>query len=128
MRVGGAAFLLWLAAGAARRAVQPGVLDPAAAGPARLRPVLATSAALTFLNPHVYLDTVLLLGALAQQAGTARWQFAAGAAAASVVWFTALGYGAVRLRPLFARPGAWRVLDLVVAAVMATIAVRLALG
>lgn len=127
VRVGGAAFLLWLAADAVRRAVRPGVLDPATSGPARLRPVLATSAALTFLNPHVYLDTVLLLGALAQQAGAARWQFAAGAAVASVVWFTALGYGAVHLRPLFARPGAWRVLDLLVAAVMATIAVRLVL-
>lgn len=127
VRVGGAAFLLWLAADAVRRAVRPGVLDPAASGPAGLRPVLATSAALTFLNPHVYLDTVLLLGALAQQAGAARWQFAAGAAVASGAWFTALGYGAVRLRPLFARPGAWRVLDLLVAAVMVTIAVRLLL-
>ena len=127
-RVGGAAFLLWLAVGALRRAVRPGSLDPAAAGPSGRRAVLATTAALTFLNPHVYLDTVLLLGALAQQNGAARWQFAAGAAVASASWFSALGFGAARLRPLFARPAAWRVLDVGVAAVMTTIGLRLVLG
>lgn len=128
VRVAGALFLLWLAADAVRRATRPGALDPTAGGPAELRPVLVTSAALTFLNPHVYLDTVLLLGGLAQQAGPARWEFAAGAAGASAAWFTALGYGAVRLRPLFARPATWRVLDLAVAGVMTTIALRLLLG
>ncbi len=128
VRVGGAAFLLWLAADALRRAVRPGTLDPAASGPAGLRATLATSAALTFLNPHVYLDTVLLLGALAQQAGPARWQFAAGAAAASALWFTALGFGAGRLRPLFARAVSWRLLDLGVAGVMTAMAARLLLA
>lgn len=128
VRFGGAGFLLWLAVGALRRARRPGALDPARSGPAGLRQVLATSATLTFLNPHVYLDTVLLLGALAQQAGPARWQFAAGAAIASASWFTALGFGAARLRPLFARPAAWRLLDVGVATVMATIAVRLLIG
>ena len=127
-RVGGAAFLLWLAVGALRRAVRPGSLDPAAAGPSGRRAVLATTAALTFLNPHVYLDTVLLLGALAQQNGAARWQFAAGAAVASASWFSALGFGAAHLRPLFARPTAWRALDLGVATVMTTVGLRLVLG
>ena len=124
-RVGGAGFLIWLAFGALRRALRREVLDPAVTGPTDRRAVLTTSAALTFLNPHVYLDTVLLLGALAQQAGQARWQFFAGAAIASAVWFSALGFGAARLRPVFVRPMAWRVLDLGVAGVMATIAVRL---
>jgi L-lysine exporter family protein LysE/ArgO len=87
--------------------------------------VLTTTLALTFLNPHVYLDTVVLLGALAAQHGPARWWFAAGAGAASVLWFSALGFGASRLRPLLARPGAWRVLEGVVALVMLAFAARL---
>ena len=127
-RVGGAGFLLWLAVGALRRAVRPGSLDPATAGPSGRRAVLATTAGLTFLNPHVYLDTVLLLGALAQQNGAARWQFAAGATVASASWFSALGFGAAHLRPLFARPTAWRALDLGVATVMTTVGLRLVLG
>ncbi|HEY0120071.1 MAG TPA: LysE family transporter, partial [Cellulomonas sp.] len=91
-------------------------------------PVLATTLALTFLNPHVYLDTVLLLGAMAAQHGPLRWWFATGAGAASALWFTTLGFGAARLRPFLARPGAWRVLDLSMAAVMLAFAVRLAIA
>ncbi|MFI2754312.1 LysE/ArgO family amino acid transporter [Cellulomonas sp. P22] len=125
-RYGGAAFLLVLAVAAARRARHPSHLDPAAQGPATLGAVLATCLALTFLNPHVYLDTVVLLGSLAQQHGPAgSWAFGAGAGLASIVWFTALGAGATRLAPVFARPRAWQVLDAGVAAVMATIAVLL---
>ncbi len=123
-RYGGAAFLAVLAVAAVRRARTPGRLDPASSGPAGLAAVLTTCLALTFLNPHVYLDTVVLLGSLAEQQD-APWGFAAGAATASAVWFTALGAGATRLRPLFARPRAWQVLDLVVAAVMLTLAVVL---
>jgi len=85
-----------------------------------------TCLALTWLNPHVYLDTVVLLGAVAQDHGDpGRWVFGLGAVAASATWFAALGFGARRLRPLFARPGAWRVLDASVALVMATLAVLL---
>lgn len=121
---GGAAFLLVLAVRAAVRATRPGRLDPATTGPAALSAVLLMCLGLTFLNPHVYLDTVVLLGALAQDRAEP-WVFGLGAAAASVTWFVALGFGARHLRPLFARPGAWRVLDASVAVVMATLAVLL---
>nr|WP_225225130.1 LysE/ArgO family amino acid transporter [Cellulomonas sp. JH27-2] len=124
-RWGGAAFLLVLATNAVRRARRPAVLDPAASGPAARGPIVSTCLALTFLNPHVYLDTVVLLGSLSHQHDPAAWSFGAGAGVASVAWFTVLGFGARGLRPLFARPSAWRALDLVVAAVMATLAVLL---
>ncbi len=120
----GAAFLAWLAVAAVRRARHPERLDPAAAGPASRRSVVTTCLALTFLNPHVYLDTVVLLGSLAHTRPHP-WGFGVGVVLASVSWFSALGFGATRLAPLFARPRAWQVLDLVVAAVMATLAVTL---
>ncbi len=126
-RYAGAALLVVLGAAALRRALRPGRLDPAADAPAPVRTVLATTLGLTFLNPHVYLDTVLLLGAMAAQHGALRWGFAAGAGAASVLWFAGLGFGAARLRPLLARRAAWRALDLAVAVVMLAFAARLAL-
>ncbi|WP_425956597.1 LysE/ArgO family amino acid transporter [Xylanimonas sp. McL0601] len=128
MRWGGAAFLLAYAALAARRALRPtgDALRADDAGMrASLASVVATTAALTWLNPHVYLDTLVLMGSVASGQGDGRWWFAVGAVVASVAWFTGLGYGARLLRPLFARPGAWRVLDGVVAAVMTAIAVGL---
>ncbi len=126
-RWGGAAFLLGYAALAAYRALRPGgLVPPDQQRTTRLAAVL-TCLALTYLNPHVYLDTVLLIGAVAQQ-HPHRWLFGAGAAAASVVWFTALGVGAHRLAPLLARPVAWRVLDGFVAALMAALALSLILG
>lgn len=127
VRWAGAAFLLVLAVLALRRARRPERLDPAALAPAGLLPVLATTLGLTWLNPHVYLDTVVLLGGLAT-AHEPRWVFAAGAAAASLTWFTLLGFGARALRPLFARPRAWQVLDVGVAVVVAAVAVGLVLG
>jgi L-lysine exporter family protein LysE/ArgO len=91
--------------------------------------VLATCLAFTWLNPHVYLDTVLLLGSIANTHGpTGRWWFGAGASLGSVVWFTALGLGARLLTPLFRRPAAWRVLDTGVALVMFTVAALLLLA
>ena len=87
---------------------------------------VATCLALTWLNPHVYLDTVVLLGSMASTYGEHRWQFAAGAGLGSVVWFAGLGYGARLLRPVFARPAAWRVLDGGIAVVMCALAVSLA--
>ena len=128
-RVGGAAFLLAYAGVAARRAARPGALRTETTGPgASLRATVGTVLALTWLNPHVYLDTVVLLGSIAQTHGALRGWFAVGAVAGSVVWFTALGLGARLLRPLFARPGAWRVLDAGIALVMLAIAASLLLG
>lgn len=83
---------------------------------------LGTCLALTWLNPHVYLDTVVLLGSVASTHGGDRWWFALGAAAGSIVWFTGLGYGARTLAPLFTRASAWRWLDASVALVMFAIA------
>ncbi|MDN5895098.1 MAG: LysE/ArgO family amino acid transporter [Nocardioides sp.] len=84
--------------------------------------VVTTCLALTWLNPHVYLDTVVLLGALANQEGeTGRWFFGFGAMLASVVWFVALGYGARLLSGFMSRPSSWRILDALVAALMLTL-------
>lgn len=124
----GSAVLLWYAATAVRRAVRPVALVADFGGEAgRMVPVALTALALTWLNPHVYLDTVVLLGSVAS-AQASPWTFAAGAMVASVAWFAGLGYGAQVLRPLFARPAAWRMFDLGVAAVMTTVAVGLLLG
>ncbi|WP_265522854.1 LysE/ArgO family amino acid transporter [Oerskovia flava] len=125
VRWGGAAFLLVLAVMAARRVLRPAALDPAGDATASLATAAGTALALTWLNPHVYLDTVLLLGSVAAGHGDARWWFATGAVVASIGWFTALGYGARALAPVFARPVAWRVLDGVIAVVMAALAVSL---
>ena len=125
-RYGGAAFLIGYGLLAARRAIRPQVMTPSEDGPARLSAVLSTCLALTFLNPHVYLDTVVLLGTLANRQGEARWLFAAGAATASVVWFFGLGFGARRLAGLFATPGTWRVLDGLIAVVMLALGFSLA--
>ena len=128
-RVGGAAFLLGYGFLAARRALRPGVMPTEAGGAGTsLGAAVTTVLALTWLNPHVYLDTVVLLGSIAQSYGPHRLWFAAGAVTASVAWFCALGWGARLLRPLFARPVAWRVLDGGIALVMAGIAVSLLLG
>jgi len=124
----GAVVLVAYGAAAARRAVRGDgalVVEGEAGGVAAVTAVAATTLALTWLNPHVYLDTVVLLGSLAAGQGDGRWWFAAGAGVGSVLWFTALGYGAALLRPVFARPVAWRVLDAVIAVVMVAIAAGL---
>lgn len=123
----GAAFLAGYGAMALRRAARPGVLQAAAGPSAATRgQVLAQVAAFTFLNPHVYLDTVLLVGAVgAQQPDALRGWFLAGGALASAGWFAALGYGARALAGWFARPAAWRLLDLGVGVTMLMIAVGL---
>jgi L-lysine exporter family protein LysE/ArgO len=123
----GAAFLLGYGLLAARRAVRPGaLLSEATGGRVGLAATVGTCAALTWLNPHVYLDTVVLLGSTASTYGEYRWQFAAGAGLGSILWFAGLGFGARLLRPVFARPAAWRVLDGVIAVVMAALAMSLA--
>jgi L-lysine exporter family protein LysE/ArgO len=127
IRWGGAAFLLGYAALAARRALRPGALSPVDRPPATLRATILTCLAFTYLNPHVYLDTVLLLGGVAAR-DPHRWWFGAGAAVASMAWFSTLGFGAYRLAPVLARPTAWRVVDAVIAAVMTALAISLLLG
>ncbi len=126
-RWGGAAFLAAYGAFGLFRALRGGERLEAGQGAGTLGGALAACLAFTWLNPHVYLDTVFLLGSVS--AGfAARGAFAAGAIAASFVFFFALGYGARLLRPVFARPGAWRALDLAIAAIMWTIAARLVAG
>jgi L-lysine exporter family protein LysE/ArgO len=123
----GAAFLLCYGVLAARRALRPGALLPDAAGArAGLAVTVGTCLALTWLNPHVYLDTVVLLGSAASTFGSHRWAFAAGAGIGSAAWFTGLGYGARLLRPVFARSAAWRALDGGIAVVMVVLAIFLA--
>jgi L-lysine exporter family protein LysE/ArgO len=128
-RAGGAAFLIGYAVVAATRAWRGGSLDVTDEEDRRGRvAVLGTTLALTWLNPHVYLDTVLLVGTAANAHGAERWWFAAGTALGSALWFSALGFGAAALRPLFARPAAWRMLDAAIAAIMLALGVSLALG
>lgn len=158
VRWAGAAFLVGYGLLAARRAWRPGTealaLDAAntaavantgperSAGSAaaehgattatatasRVSTVILTTLALTWLNPHVYLDTVFLLGGVANTHGDERWIFAAGAAVASVIWFSALGYGARYLGRWLATPKAWRILDGVIAVVMIALGVSLVIG
>jgi L-lysine exporter family protein LysE/ArgO len=127
VRWGGAAFLLGYAVLAAHRALRPAALTPLDRPPATLRATLLACLAFTFFNPHVYLDTVVLLGAVAHHDPN-RWAFGAGAATASLLWFAGLGLGAGRLAPLLARPKAWRVVDGAIAAVMVTVGISLAAG
>jgi L-lysine exporter family protein LysE/ArgO len=127
-KFGGALFLISYGLLAARRAWRPSSLSPSEKAPARLIEVLVTCAALTFLNPHVYLDTVVLLGALANEHRDERWLFGVGAVTASAVWFVGLGLGARRLAGLFANPLTWRILDGLIAVMMIGLGVSLALS
>ena len=127
-KFGGALFLVGYGLLAARRACRPSSLTPSEAAPARLIEVLLTCAALTFLNPHVYLDTVVLLGALANEHRDERWLFGVGAVTASAVWFVGLGLGARQLAGLFARPLTWRILDGLIAVMMIGLGTSLALS
>lgn len=127
-KFGGAAFLIGYGLLAAKRAWRPSALTPSDAAPARLGAVLITCAALTFLNPHVYLDTVVLLGTLANESGDGRWLFGVGAVTASAVWFTSLGLGARRLAGLFATPSTWRILDGIIAVMMPALGLSLAVS
>lgn len=124
-RWGGVVFLLWYGAMALRRALSPQSLAQGDAdGQRSRRAVLLTALAVTLLNPHVYLDTVLLIGSLgAQQAVPGA--YVAGAASASVLWFSTLAIGAAWLAPWLARPTTWRLLDLMVAVMMFSVALQL---
>lgn len=127
MRYGGAAFLIWYGAQNARSAWRGGAaLEAGGTAPQSLRRAILTLLALTWLNPHVYLDTVVLLGSISAQYEN-RLAFGAGAVLASFVFFFALGYGARLLSPFFAQPRSWQILDGVIALTMWAIAVKLLL-
>ncbi|MDQ0238608.1 MULTISPECIES: LysE/ArgO family amino acid transporter [Arthrobacter] len=134
LRYVGAAFLVTYGVMAARRILRPQALvsaepGPSGAGRSGLASALATVMALTWLNPHVYLDTVLLLGSVANAQGPGlQWWFGAGAMLGSILWFCSLGFGAKLLRGFFARPASWRILDGGIAVTMVGLGVGLALG
>lgn len=130
VRIAGSLFLIGYGMLAAKRAMRPGRMTSADAPRAgNSTTAVWTVLALTWLNPHVYLDTVLLLGAVAnQQVPDARRWFAAGAIAGSFIWFAALGFGARLLQPFFAKPASWRLLDALIAVLMFGLGLRMALG
>jgi L-lysine exporter family protein LysE/ArgO len=127
LALAGAAFLAWYGWQALRRARHAGSLQAAPGGNGLRRgAAIAQAAAFTLLNPHVYLDTVLLVGSIgAQQPAALRGWFIAGAAGASLLWFVLLGFGARRLAPSFARPRAWKVLDALIGGTMCLLAALL---
>jgi L-lysine exporter family protein LysE/ArgO len=121
---GGAAFLFWYGFTAFRRALGKNALETGQGGDLTLSAALAQCAAFTWLNPHVYLDTVVLVGGISTTFGDNRWWYALGAATASFAWFFALGYGAQLLIPVFRKPVAWTVLDIVIGCVMWALALK----
>jgi L-lysine exporter family protein LysE/ArgO len=127
VKVAGAGFLFWYGLRAARSALNPGAMlagDGATAGDRGT--VIAAMLAFSLLNPHVYLDTVVLLGSIGgQQPGSGRVYFALGAMLASVLWFSTLGLGARYLTPVFAHPRSWQILDAIIALVMWALAISL---
>ena len=122
----GGVFLCTYGVMAAKRAWKPEVLNTDTGGAAiSLKVAVGTVLALTYLNPHVYLDTVLLLGSVAGTYEANRWWFAAGAMLGSILWFSTLGFGARLLAPVFQKPTAWRALDAIIAVVMFTLGMSL---
>lgn len=127
--LGGAIFLFAYGVMAFRRALSPDVLKAGAGPSLPLKQAVAACLAFTFLNPHVYLDTVVLLGGLsARYEGVDRLAYALGACAGSFTWFFTLGYGARMLAPVFARPSSWQVLDIAIGLVMWALAAKLVAG
>jgi L-lysine exporter family protein LysE/ArgO len=125
VQYGGAGFLFWYGLTAFRRAFSSGALEAGQGGGLPLQAALMQCAAFTWLNPHVYLDTVVLVGGISTTFGDNRWWYALGAVAASFAWFFALGYGARLLAPLFRKPSAWKALDIGIGCVMWLLAVKI---
>jgi L-lysine exporter family protein LysE/ArgO len=123
----GVAFLVGYAALALHRAARPSALSAAGSPSRSPRRAVLTAMGLTWLNPHVYLDTMVLIGSIAAAHGdSGRWTFGAGAVLASAVWFPLIGFGAARLGRFLARPAAWRIVDAVIAVQLLVVAVALA--
>jgi L-lysine exporter family protein LysE/ArgO len=129
MTYGGAAFLAWHGTKALMRVLRPTALSAVDEVPLSLRQALAACAGFTLLNPHVYLDTVLLVGSIANARPQGeQWSFAAGACLASFVWFFSIGYGALAARHWLSRPSVWRMIDGFIALIMFALAAKLLLG
>lgn len=127
-RWGGAVFLLWYGTQALRRAFSSSSLEQSPGQTARsLKAVMLSALAVTLLNPHVYLDTVLLIGSLGAQQSVPG-AYVVGAASASLLWFFTLAIGAAWLAPWLARPSTWRILDMLVAVMMYAVAIQLILA
>ncbi|HXH80226.1 LysE/ArgO family amino acid transporter [Nocardioides sp.] len=124
-QIGGGLYLLAFGVQSAMRAWRPAALDAEGGTSMTTRRAVLLTLALTWLNPHFYLDAILMLGTVANSFGDQRWWFCAGAIVASLIWFPTLGFGARFLRGLFARPSAWRVLDSGIAVLMGTLGVGL---
>ena len=122
----GVVYLTWFGINSLRSAFKGESLPAATAESKSLKQVVVSLLGFTFLNPHVYLDTLLFLGSLSTTFGDNRWFFAFGAMTASVVWFFVLGFGAKAASRFMSRPIFWRVLDIFIAAVMFTLAITLA--
>ena len=122
----GVIYLLWFAFKSAKSALKREVLNSAGEASADRKSVILTVLALTFLNPHVYLDTVILLGSISNQFGSDKWFFVLGATLASFIWFASIGFGAKSASRFMSRPIFWKVLDSIIAAIMLSIAAFLA--
>jgi L-lysine exporter family protein LysE/ArgO len=122
----GVAYLTWFGIRSVRSAFKNDVMDVSGAQTTSLKKVVAAVLGFTLLNPHVYLDTVILLGSISNQFAEDRWVFGFGAMTASIVWFSAIGFGARAASRFMSKPIFWRVLDSMIAAVMFTIAFYLA--
>lgn len=123
----GAGYLVWFGISSLRRANSGQSMDVTGTGPGTLAKAVVATATFSLLNPHVYLDTVVFLGAVAAQFGESRWWFALGASVASIVWFFSLAYGAKALSTHVANPKFWRVLDTIIAFIMFGLALGLVL-
>ena len=122
----GVAYLLWFAFKSARSAFKSAALNSAGEASADKKSVILTVLGLTFLNPHVYLDTVILLGSISNQFGSDKWFFVTGAIIASFLWFTSIGFGAKSASRFMSRPIFWKILDSLIAVIMLSIAAFLA--
>lgn len=118
----GVAYLVWFGIGSIRRAFASEVMDLTGDSAATRRSIIISTVTFSLLNPHVYLDTVIFLGSVANQFGENRWWFALGACTASIVWFFSIAYGARSLSRFVTKPIFWRVLDSAIAVTMFTIA------
>lgn len=123
----GVAYLTWFGIRSLRSAFKDNQLLASGTAETSWQKILATILALTFLNPHVYLDTVIFVGSIANQFTTDRWYFASGASVASLVWFSSIGFGAQAASKVMSKPIFWRIFDTFVALVMFSIAFTLAI-